>query len=363
MDLYALLGVTRTASAADVERAYRRMARRYHPGVNPGDQVAERMYQQVQQAYRVLGDDGLRREYDRGSVKADEGRAVAFEGFDFSAAADGPLAATFSELFADVFQQAAREATTPSRGQDVSVTLHVRFEDAVRGCQVPLSVSRRDRCGGCQGRGFVMRAVVSCPACGGEGALRWARGHMVFSKTCQVCGGDGRSIREKCAGCHGGGVVPRTDVVTIALPPGLESGSRVAVPGRGHAGGLGGPNGDLYVTVDVGEHRHFTRTGADIHLTVPVAIHEAAFGTEASVPGLDGTVKVTIPAGTASGTRLILAGCGGLRPDTNERGDLIVTVQLVLPSTLDARSTELLREFGRLNDEDVRRDLYDYDAR
>lgn len=360
MDLYTLLGVTRTASAAEVERAYRRLARRYHPGVNPGDRVAERLFQQVQEAYLVLGDAGRRREYDRGSAPAtDQAPPLAFEGFDFSSAADGPLAATFSELFSDVFQQAARAATTPSGGLDVSVTLHLPFEDAVRGCQVPLSVTRHERCGGCRGRGFLARNVAACPVCAGEGMRKWARGHMVFSKTCEACGGNGQSVRDVCAACHGAGVAPRTEVVTIDVPPGLESGSRVAVPGRGHAGALGGPSGDLYVTVEVGTHRYFTRQGADLRLTLPVAIHEAAFGAVVTVPGLDGPVRVRVPAGTRSGASLVVRGCGGVKPGMEERGDMVVTVQIALPATLDARSRTLLREFGRINTGDVRHGLFE----
>lgn len=360
MDLYALLGLTRTASAADVDRAYRRLTRRYHPGVNPGDRVAERMYQQIQDAYVVLGDADRRREYDRGATRADQ-PPVAFAGFDFSAQADGPLAATFSELFADVFQQAARNATTPTRGGDVAVDLPLSFEDAVRGCQVPLSISRYERCPACRGRGHVTHAVGVCPACQGEGSRRWARGHMVFTKTCESCGGDGQSVREACRTCAGAGITPRGEVVTLAIPPGLESGARVAVPGRGHAGALGGPAGDLYVTVRVADHRVLTRHGSDLHMRLPVAVHEAALGALVDVPGLDGPVRVQIPPGTSSGHVVVLSGLGGVRPGAADRGDLVVTVQVVLPAALDDRSRELLREFGRLNGADVRRDLFQQD--
>lgn len=360
MDFYTLLGVTRTASAADVERAYRRLARRYHPGVNPGDRDAERLYQQVQEAYVVLGDAERRREYDRGAVRPDE-PPVAFEGFDFSAPAEGPLAATFSELFSDVFQQAAREAVAPTRGSDIAVDVHLSFEEAVRGGQVPISVGRHDRCTTCRGRGHAVRGMGVCPACRGEGSRRWARGHMVFAKTCEVCGGDGQTIREACRTCSGSGVAPRTDVVTLSIPAGLESGARLAVPGRGHAGALGGPAGDLYVTVSVAAHRVLTRRGADLHLTLPVAVHEAGLGALVDVPGLDGRLSVRIPPGTTSGSVLLVRGEGGVRPGTGERGDLVITVQVALPDALDDRSRELLREFGERNGTDVRRHLFQHE--
>jgi molecular chaperone DnaJ len=361
VDLYALLGVTRAASAAEVERAYRRLARRYHPGVNPGDRVAERFYQQLQEAYVVLGDADRRREYDRGMAPpAEDAAPVAFEGFDFSVAADGPLAATFSELFSDVFHQAARQATTPGRGLDLRLTMHLPFEDGVRGCQVPLSVTRRERCPGCHGQGFLARSVAACPGCAGEGTRRWARGHMVFTKTCEACGGNGQSVRESCLMCHGSGVTPRTEVVTITVPPGLESGSRLTVPGHGDAGALGGTAGDLYVTVEIDSHRFFTRRGSDLHLTLPLAIHEAAFGAVITVAGLDGPVRVRVPPGVRSGSTIVVRGRGGVKHGSGERGDIVVTVQLALPARLDERSQDLLREFGRINDnDDVRRGLFD----
>lgn len=358
MDFYALLGVARTASAADVERAYRRLARRYHPGVNPGDRVAEEMYRQVQAAFFVLGDAERRLQYDRGLVPDQQRPPVAFEGFDFSAAAEGSMAATFSELFADVFAEAAREATTPTRGQDLEVTLRVSFEDAVRGAQVPVSVTRNERCQGCRGRGFIARLVGTCPRCGGQGSMRWARGHMVFSKTCPTCGGDGRSVREACRTCRGAGIAARTQVVTVTIPPGLESSSRIAVPGKGHAGAMGGPYGDLYLTVEVGEHRFFRREGANLYLTLPVSIGEAAFGATIEIPGIDGPVSVVVPPGVRSGTQLTVPGAGGAQRGTTARGDLIVTVAIVLPKELSEESRRLLQEFGRLNDEDVRQDLF-----
>src|SRR5262245_32587737 len=183
MDFYALLGLNRAASADDVERAYRRLARRYHPGINPGDRVAEEMFRQVQQAYGVLADLERRRDYDRGaqvtgpvSVTA----TMSFDGFDFSSPVEGASAGTFAELFADVFQDAAREATSPTRGADLDVLVQLSFKEAARGGEVPVSVVRQERCPSCAGDGRVPRPPVVCRACGGQGARRWARGHMVF---------------------------------------------------------------------------------------------------------------------------------------------------------------------------------------
>jgi molecular chaperone DnaJ len=360
MDVYAILGLSRTASDAEVERAYRRLARQYHPGINPGDRVAEALYRQIQEAYGVLADAERRRQYDRGGgpAAAADARPVAFEGFDFSSPADGPLAATFSELFADVFQQAAQEATTPSRGADLEIGLSLSFVDAARGTAAPVSVTRRVRCPGCRGDGRMPVAPRVCPACAGDGTRHWARGHMVFSKSCERCGGTGHLSAERCRQCQGTGTVARTDVVTITVPPGLEPGARLSIPGHGHAGGRGGPTGDLYVTVEVAEHPYFRRVGRDLFVQVPVAVHEAALGARIEVPTLDGAARVRIPPATASGQRLRVRGRGLPAAPGVEAGDLLVEVRIVLPPVLDEASRQLLREFGRLNDADVRRQLF-----
>ena len=360
MDLYSLLGVTRAASAGEIERAYRRLARRYHPGINPGDRVAEEMFRQIQRAYDILADLEQRRDYDRGATPPPAQvveASVSFEGFDFSAPAEGPLAATFAELFADVFQDAAREAVTPTRGAAVNATLRLSFADAVRGGQFPISVVRQERCGACGGAGRVARPVASCPACAGSGQRRWARGHMVFTKPCEACDGRGQVTSQPCRTCAATGIAPRSEVVTLNVPPGIEDGARVAVPGRGQAGARGGPAGDLYVTIDVAPHPFFRRDGRNLCLTLPVAAHEAALGARVDVPTLDGAVKLKIPPNTSSGARLIVRG-QGVPAAAGEPGDLIVDVQIVLPPVKDERSRELLREFSRLNDVDVRRHLF-----
>ena len=190
MDLYRLLGLDRGASTGEVERAYRRLARRHHPGINPGDRLAAEIYRQIQQAYAILSDLEQRQAYDRGLGRGPAAQveaAVSFEGFDFSTPAEGALAATFSELFADVFQEAARERAMPTQGASLEAALQLSFKDAVKGGSFPISVGRHDRCPSCGGDGRLMRAAVECPSCAGQGVMRWARGHMVFQKTCEIC--------------------------------------------------------------------------------------------------------------------------------------------------------------------------------
>ena len=364
MDLYALLGVTRAASAADIERAYRRLARRYHPGINPGDRAAEEMFHRVTDAFEVLGDLERRRQYDRGAER-DGGPAstdvtVSFAGFDFSSAAEGPLAATFTELFADVFQDAAREATTPTRGADLEISATVSFRDAALGASVPLSIDRHERCMTCGGDGRVPRPAVLCPACAGSGSRRWVRGHLVFTGPCETCAGSGRLDVQACRVCQGAGVQARSEVVTIGLRPGTEDGDRMAVPGRGNAGARGGPAGDLYITINVADHPFFRRAGRDLELTLPLAVHEAALGARVDVPTLAEPIRLRIPPGTPSGRKLRIQGHGiPASPGSGQNaGDLIAEIQIVLPSVRDEKSKELLREFGRLNDADVRGHLF-----
>jgi molecular chaperone DnaJ len=365
MDLYRLLGLDRTATSDDVERAYRRLARRHHPGINPGDRVAAEIFRQIQQAYTVLGDLERRSAYDRGIGRAtttEVEASVSFTGFDFSSPAEGSLAATFSELFADVFQEAARERATPTQGADIHVSLSLAFKDAVQGGEFPISVARQDRCPACGGDGRIGLAAGDCPACGGHGTRRWARGHMVFDKTCEACEGNGRLAPQPCRPCAGVGTQARADVVRLAVPPGIEAGTRVAVPGRGHVGARGGPVGDLYVTFDVSPHRVLRRVGRDLQVTLPVAIHEAALGARVMVPTLDGPEPLRIPAGTRSGQQLRLRGRGvPAAPGAPEdaAGDLVAEVSIVLPSVRDERSRALLRQFGELNQDDVRAGLFE----
>ena len=363
MDLYQVLGVPRNATAGEIERSYMRLARRYHPGVNPGDGVAAEMHRRVQEAYAVLGDPERRRDYDRGGspqVIATVETRVEFEGFDFSSPAEGPAAATFSELFADVFHDAARRAIAPEQGAAVETSLDLSFEDAIRGGQFALSITRSERCGHCGGSGNVPRPPAVCPDCGGAGSRRWARGHMVFAKPCETCQGVGQLVSTSCRACGGSGVHARSELVTLSLPPGIEDGARIAVPGRGHAGARGGPAGDLYVRLNVAPHAFLKREGRDLTMVLPVAVHEAALGAKVNVPTLDGPVALKIPPGSASGQRVRLRGRGlpGDEAGQLPAGDLIAELQIVLPPVRDERSRELLREFGRLNDVDVRRHLF-----
>jgi molecular chaperone DnaJ len=361
MDLYRILGVNQSASADEIERAFTRLARRYHPGINPGDRASAQAYEEIQRAYAVLGDPARRGDYDRHGATPGPAMveaSVEFQGFDFSAPVEGPGAATFAELFADVFQDAARRATAPVSAGELHVSLQLSFVEALGGGAFPLSLLRRDRCPGCAGVGYTPRPAVACPQCAGDGTRRWARGHMLFAKVCEACEGSGQLTRQVCRLCAGAGVAPRSEVVTVVVPPGIEDAARVVVPGRGHVDGIGAPAGDLYVTIDVAPHPFFKREGRDLCLTLPVGVHEAALGARVDVPTPDGPIKLRIPPGTSSGQRLRLRAHGVPSAHGGDPGDLLIDIQIVLPPVKDERSKELLREFGRLNDVDVRQHLF-----
>ena len=350
MDLYSLLGLAPGATPADIKRAYRRLARRYHPGINPGDRAAESLYVRIAEAYETLADPDRRRAYDSAGEAAPEGAAATFEfpGFDFSAGAHGPQAATFTELFAEALHPApAADAGRPEPGADIHGAVTVSFEESMRGVEQQIIVTRQDVCEACRGAGVVRTPEGRCAPCHGSGKVRWARGHMVFTKSCAACDGTGRQRSQRCAACTGYGRHVRTDAVPVMLPAGVAEGARLRVAERGHAGRYAGRNGDLYVTVHVQADPVFHRQGDDLCVVLSVGVHDAVLGARVEVPSLEGPVKLRIPPGTQAGQRFRLRDRGAPTASRG-RGDLLVEVRIVLPGVVDERGKELMREFGRL---------------
>ena len=366
MDFYIILGLERGATLADVKRAYKRLARRYHPDINPGDRMAAAQFHQIAQAYETLSDPDRRRRYDTtgSTAHGDAGTTFGFEGFDFTISVHGTDAPTFGDLFADVLNQ--RESRSGDgdalRGVDLHQTVSLAFDEAMRGGQRLATVTREQHCRACQGVGRLHVNETRCLHCHGAGILKSARGHMVFSKPCAHCGGSGQQRQARCSTCGGQQVEMRTESLTINVPPGLADGARIRVPGKGHVGRNGGGTGDLYITVQVQPHPLFERDGDDLHITVPIAIQEAALGAKIDVPSLDGLARLRVPPGTQSGQRFRIRERGVPSPRDGRRGDLVVEVRLVLPKLLDERSKELLREFGRINGDDVRQALVQHEG-
>jgi molecular chaperone DnaJ len=359
MDLYAVLGLEPGASIADIKRAYRRLARRYHPGINPGDRAAEALFHRITEAYETLVDPARRERYDTGGQGSPSGAGQSFEfaGFDFSVAAHGAQAATFTELFADVLHPVSQPGGgKPEAGSDLHATLGVTFMEAMRGVERQVVVTRQEICPACRGTGIVATAEARCVPCHGSGSVRWARGHMLFSKPCAACAGSGRQRHQRCGICAAQGRVVRTEGIALAVPPGTADGTRLRIAEKGHAGRHGGRTGDLYVVVRVASHPLFRREGDDLHLDLPVAVHEAVLGARIEVPSPDGPFKLAIPPGTQGGRQFRIGG-RGVPTMNGGRGELVVHVRLVLPERVDEGSRELMREFGRRNSEDVRKAL------
>ena len=358
MDFYVILGVTQDASTSDIKRAYRRLARRYHPGVNPGDRAAEAMFERVSEAYETLVDPGRRRQYDAAGTPRGaqlETATFVFSEFDFSAAKRGAQASTFNELFADVLHpMPAGSQREPEVGADIHTSLTVSFAEAIQGAERQVVVTRQVLCGACGGGGQVATPEGRCASCQGTGQTRWARGHMVFAKPCGECAGTGRQRWQRCAVCSGSGRAMRAEAFAVPVPPGMPDGGQVRLQEHGHAGWRMGRAGDLYVTVHVQPHPVFARDGHDLVCELRVAVHEAVLGARVDVPLLDGSVKVRIPPGAQTGQRVRIEGRGVPTP-FGGRGDLVCVVKLVLPETLDERSKELMREFGDRNREQVSR--------
>jgi molecular chaperone DnaJ len=369
-DYYRILGVSRDASLEEIKKAYRKLARKYHPDLNPGDKQAEEMFKKIQEAYRVLSDPKLREQYDRyGTVfeggapgpggPSPEDFRIFVEDFDFgSFGAD-----TFRDVFSDFFDfirgrrhQSGRGATRPRRGEDITVSVTIGFLDAVRGREVEVEVSRRVACGACYGTGHAAGHTRPCPTCQGTGHVTRASGYMRFAVKCPTCRGTGGVPGSPCNVCRGQRWTTRTERVRVRIPAGVENGARLRVAGYGHDGEGGGPPGDLYLVVQVQPHPVFRREGHDIYVTVPITVPEAVLGARIEVPTVDGVVTMRVPPGTQSGQVFRIPGKGVPIPGDG-RGDQYVEVRVVVPEVQDERSRQLFREIEHLYRGDPRKEL------
>jgi len=359
-DYYEILGVTRRATRAEITRAYKKLARKYHPELNPGDEEARRKFEEIIEAYEVLSDPKKRALYDRYGLRRDEmseggtqrtASDIIFEGFDFSA--EESFGDFLEELFAP---SAGKRVKAPQRGGDLEVPVALSFEQALRGTTVTVTVTRRQTCPRCEGRGEVEGPRGTCFRCGGTGRRPTSRGPLRLSVRCEHCEGTGRSA-PICPLCHGETRLPIEESLEVKIPAGVDTGSRIRVEGKGDAGLYGGPPGDLYVVTNVQAHPFFVRKGDNIYCTIPITITEAVLGAKIEVPTLWGKATLRIPPGTQSGQifRLREQGAPSLRGDV--RGDQYVEVRVVIPRLIDQRSRELMREFERLNPENPRTEL------
>ncbi len=358
-DFYSVLGVARGASEQDIKRAYRKLARKHHPDVNPGNKAAEAKFKEISEAYGVLSDPEKRRRYDQfghepfaaGAQGPQPGSG--FGGFDFGSSGFGDLGDVLSDFFG---QQEHARASGPGRGEDLHYSLDINFEDAIHGLSTEINLQKHSRCDRCGGSGARPGSPLdTCPDCGGSGRLR-SRGLLRASQACPRCGGNGKVSRETCPACGGRGLAFGTERIGVKIPPGVDTGSRVRLQGKGEPGRNGGPPGDLYIITRVRPHPVLERKGDNLYMEVPITITEAALGARVEVPTIDGTTTMRIPPETSSGQVFRLRGKGVPHLKGGGQGDQFVTVKIAAPRNLDARSQELLREFARLNPGDPRRD-------
>ena len=359
-DYYQTLGVAKSAVLADIKRAYRKLARKYHPDLNPGDKSAEAKFKEIQEAYSVLSDPKKRDQYDRFGFAGDSpsgagpggpGASPGFEGFDFSDYGSSPFRDFFDNLFGGAAGRGAAGGE-PGRepGEDLNYTMKVGFEDAIRGLQTKIRVSRLAGCDRCGGRGTISGSGQrACPTCGGTGRSQMQRGFMKFSGVCPTCGGSGKAPGNACPECGGEGVVQRSELIAVRIPAGVDTGSRVRIPGRGNAGRNGGPTGDLYISIEVAPHALFRREGADISVKVPITVPEATLGAKIEVPTLWGNTTIRIPPGTKSGQKFRIRERGAPKPGKNAKGDELVEVSIVPPPFEDQRVRELMKELEKLS--------------
>lgn len=362
VDLYIILEVGRSASVNEIKKAFRKLARRYHPDINPGNNAAEERFKAISEAYEILSNPSKREFYDANGFYSDgvlepphpAGWGFSFQGFDFSRT-NRSAAGVFDQFFA---QRAARRV--PERGQDIEHQMSLSFENSIRGLKSRLIVYRKRSCDGCNGSGGMAPSSREpvCPACGGTGKTARLRGHLEFNVRCSDCNGNG-FIRRVCLKCAGEGRIPTSDTLDVVIPAGVSTGSSIRLAGMGDAGLLGGPPGDLCVVTNVSPHPFFARFGDNIHCVVPISIPEAALGTKLEVPTVDGSAIVRIPPATQTGQTFRLRGKGApslLQPGM--RGDQYVEVRVVVPRVGDERSKEILRELARLNPEDLRKNIW-----
>ena len=354
-DYYEVLGVEKSAGASEIKKAYYKLAKKYHPDVNPGDTEAEKKFKEINEAYAILSDEDKKAKYDQFGHAAFEnggaggGYGAGFEGF-------GDFGDIFSSFFGGGFGGfggggGSSRRNAPTRGDDIYARITLTFEEAVRGCKKDITFGRVQKCEDCSGTGAKKGTTAdTCKKCGGSGQIRVQQrtmlGMMQTTRACDECRGSGKIIKEPCTNCRGTGYVKLSKTISVTIPAGVDNGNNISLRGMGNEGRNGGPAGDLIITVSVKPHSVFERDGSDIYCEVPINYWEAVLGDEIDIPTLEGKEKYTIPEGTQTGTTFTLKGRGVSRPNSSYRGNLYIVVKVEVPKNPSTKQKELLHQLA-----------------
>lgn len=351
-DYYEVLGVSKEATEADIKKAYRTLAKKYHPDRNPGDMKSEEMFKKASEAYAVLADPDKRARYDQFGHQGVEGfGAEGFGGFNSEVFADleDVLGSFFGFSTGDLFGGGSRRARGGvRRGADLRYDLQIDFLEAARGMETELKIPRLIACDACRGSGSRGGSQSTCSTCGGRGQTIHRQGFFTLSRTCGACGGTGRIVADPCNTCAGEGRRRHVRRLKVKIPAGVDTGMRLRVPGEGEGGLQGGPAGDLYVVISVGEHPSFQRDGAHLHVAHAITITQAVLGAEIEIPTLEGMMRYSIPPGTQSGTTFQLRGKGLQRPNGGPNGDLYLTTTISVPERLTKEQRKLFENLSEV---------------
>lgn len=359
-DYYEILGVDRGASDADIKKAYRKLAKQYHPDVNPGDKVAETKFKEANEAYEILSDSQKRAQYDKFGHAGTDPNGFGGFGGGYSDIDFGNIGDIFESFFGggSGFGRSSKAKKGPQKGNDLKYSMDISFEEAAFGVEKEISINRTENCATCSGTGSKPGTEpATCKHCNGTGQTQYKQstpfGQFVNIKTCDVCGGEGKIITDPCHTCSGKGRIRKNVKLKINIPAGIDDGQAISLRGEGDPGMRGGPSGDLYISIRVRPHSLFQRQGTDVICEIPITFVQAALGSELDIPTLDGKVKYTIPEGTQTGTVFKIKGKGIPFIRGNGRGDQYLKVNVEVPQRLNERQKEILREFAEQSGDDV----------
>ncbi|MCP4216040.1 MAG: molecular chaperone DnaJ [bacterium] len=352
-DYYNTLGVNKKASLSEIKKAYRKLARKYHPDLNPGDKASETKFKNITEAYEVLNDTEKRKQYDMfgsvgGNYQRSGKRSAGFEGFDFNSTGTSSFGDIFETIFGGPQGRSSGKPNRPENGEDLHYSINLSFLDAAKGLETPIQVVRKESCNHCRGKGVERNSTkVPCSVCHGTGRVQKQTGFMKFASPCSHCSGSGQIPGKQCTSCDGDGRSDKVTRIRTRIPAGVDNNSKVRLAKKGNAGRYGGTSGDLIITINVSPHKFFKRDGSTLEIQLPVTYYEAAMGGKIEVPTLDGNTLLKIPPSCTSGQKMRMKGKGFVNPKTKAKGDMLVEIKIVPPPTTDIEIRKLLKKIDK----------------